>query len=205
MTQIKFITKSEKIYLANNEHLIVFDILLEGEKVERNIKINLDGEGASVEVYGIFFGNQNQRFISSHTVNHNASRTSSYLLTKGVLDDKAVCAYRSLIDIQPGATGCKGEQKEDTMILSREAHIDAVPALQIGNDDVKASHSVSATYLDEVKKFYLEARGLSESEAESMAVFSHLADILDKIEDKSLKEKIVKKINVKVGERPGRQ
>jgi len=80
-----------------------------------------------------------------------------------------------------------------------------VPALQIGNDDVKASHSVSATYLDEVKKFYLEARGLSESEAESMAVFSHLADILDKIEDKSLKEKIVKKINVKVGERPGRQ
>jgi Fe-S cluster assembly scaffold protein SufB len=195
MTRIIFTTKSKKISINKNEQFVIFDILLDGD-IERNIEVNLIGEGASVEIYGLFFGIGEQKFKSSHIVRHKASYTTSKLLTKGVLDGKAKTEYNSLIDIKEGSVGCKAEQKEDTLLLSREAHIDAVPALEIANDDVQASHSVSTTYIDEIKKFYLESRGMSEDGIIKTIVLGHFSDVLDRIEDKiKIENKILQRLS----------
>ena len=198
MSKVLFIEKSERIPVGKDENLMIFDILLDGEKIDRKIEINLDGEGAFVEIYGLFFGTENQEFVSSHIVNHNASHTSSVLLTKGVLNDKAKMNYTSSINIKKGSVGCNGEQKEDTLLLSRDAHVDAVPALKIANDDVKASHSVSTTYIDDLKKFYLESRGMSEEEVVRAVVEGHFSEILDRLDNEAINIDIKRKIDLKL-------
>lgn len=185
------------IELGKDEHVIIFDLLIDQEIIDREVEVLLSGEGAGVEVYGLFFGADTQNFNSSHTIRHNASYTTSTIITKGVLDNQAKAKYKSLIDITHGSVGCKGTQKEDTLLLSRDVNIEAVPALKIANDNVQASHSVSTTYLDTMKKFYLESRGIGEDEVKKMVVLAHFDFILSKLPKKErvdLESKIIKKL-----------
>lgn len=198
MKKILFTTKSEKISIASGEELVIFDIILDNENAERHIEVMLEGEGAKVELYGLFFGSGETVFKSSHIVRHIAAYTKSELLTKGVLNDKAKMDYTSLIDIKKGTAGCSGDQKEDTLLLSRDAKVDAVPALEIANDDVSASHSVATTYIDEIKKFYLQSRGLPEEEVVKTIVKGHFGEVLNKIEDEKVKQDFEEKIAIKL-------
>ena len=185
-------------HMQKNSSLTIYDIVLEGAEVNSSLEVILEGEGVSVEIIGLFFGSESQKFSISHTIRHRASHTTSKMIVKGTLDDNAKASYNGLIEIAKGAVGCSGEQSEHTLLLSDKAHIEAVPALEIGNNEVKASHSVSTTYIDELKKFYLESRGLNEEEAVREIVRGHFSDVLEKVADKKLRIKIENKIAEKL-------
>ena len=184
--------------VAKDRCLTLFDLALNENALERCITVNLRGEGAEVKIYSIFFGSNEQSFSLAHIVRHLASRTVSKIETKGVLQDKAAARYSALIDITKGSTGCRGEQSEHTLLLSDKARITAVPALEIANNDVKASHSVAITYIDDIKKFYLESRGLTEKEAVKAIVHGHFAEVLNQIGDSELRSGIEKRIAQKL-------
>ena len=71
------------------------------------------------------------------------------------------------------------------------------PELKIYNDDVKCSHGTTIGTLDNSAIFYLQSRGVSESDARKMLIQAFLGEILEK--DKSLissyKEFILNNLN----------
>ena len=192
-------TREKNVWRVQTDaRLTFFDILLDNNEIKTSLEIILEGVGASVEIIGLFFGTGAQNFEIAHIVRHKASHTTSKLVTKGALNDQAKTTYKGLIEIAKGSVGCSGEQSEHTLLLSDQAHIEAVPALEIGNNNVKAAHSVSTTYIDELKKFYLESRGLSEEDAARQIVQGHFSDVLAKIPDESARREIEEKIAKKL-------
>ncbi|OGH64559.1 MAG: hypothetical protein A2821_01050 [Candidatus Magasanikbacteria bacterium RIFCSPHIGHO2_01_FULL_41_23] len=155
----------------------------EGEgHVESEIITKLVEPGGRGETYGLFYGKNKTQFIISHITEHLAPNTHSIMETKGVLDDHSRAAMRSLIKIYPMMNGCTGHERADTLLLSNDAHIDAVPDLEISNNDVQCTHAVTTTRLNPEKLFYLTGRGLDEDEARKLLVDAHLNSILEKLD-----------------------
>jgi Fe-S cluster assembly protein SufD len=141
----------------------------------------LEGEGASVESTSLIRASGAQRFDAFHEIVHAAPRTTSELRVGAVLSDKAKAIVRGLVRVEKGAPGCVSRQKEETLLLSEDAEIDAVPMLEIGNQDVRCSHAATVGRLDAEKMFYLMSRGLDRASAESMLIDAFMEPYLAKL------------------------
>ena len=184
-------SKTTEYIVEENAELNLFDIVVGEKEYKSTAHIILKGKNASVQLYGMFFASTDEVFEMNHLVEHQASHTTSKIMTRGALGGKAKASYTGRILIAKGMAGCSGNQEARTLLLSRDAHVDMVPHLEIGNNDVQCSHSVSVSYIDELKKFYLESRGVGESDVVQTIVSGHFDEMIQRIPDKKRQKKFV--------------
>mgnify|MGYP001582549521 CR=1 FL=1 len=147
----------------------------------------LDGDGATTNNHGIFFGSKNQQFDLVAKSIHNAPHTVSDIFTKGALTESGKCLYRGLVRIEKNAFGSNGYQKEDTLLLSEDATSDSIPNLEIENNDVRCTHGASIGRIDREKLFYMKSRGLNEEQATREYVKGFFEPLIQKIQIKHLR------------------
>ena len=75
-------------------------------------------------------------------------------------------------------------------MLDATAKIDAVPALEIKTNDVKASHSATVARVTPEDLFYFATRGIPERAARAMFVQGFLGQIAERISDKGSREMV---------------
>lgn len=131
---------------------------------------NLNQEGASSKTYGMFFATNNQQLDINTVTKHKSKNTYCNMFIRGIVRDKSKALYRGLIEVGKNAFGTNGYQKEDVLILDETAEADAIPNLEINNNEVRCSHGVSIGKIPEEHLFYLQSRGLSESEAKKEVI-----------------------------------
>jgi Fe-S cluster assembly protein SufB len=142
---------------------------------------HLVGYGASTD-HSIAFMNSGVDVSDIYTKNrHSAENTYSNIYVKGVLEDSATCFYRGLIEMEEGMSGSVGHEKARILMLDSNTKCNTVPSLSVRHDDVKCSHSVSVSRLDEDQMFYLKSRGMDENSAREIMKEAHLTDILMKL------------------------
>ncbi|MFH1258153.1 MAG: SufD family Fe-S cluster assembly protein [Candidatus Micrarchaeota archaeon] len=100
------------------------------------------------------------------------------ILAKGIFRDAAKGLFRGMADIGEKAVDSKSYISSHSVLLGGEASSDAIPGLQIRNNDVKATHSASVARIDEEQMFYLMSRGLSKEEAEKTILSGFLEPII---------------------------
>lgn len=142
---------------------------------------SLVGDGSESTASMVFFGDQEQHLDTGIIMNHIGSYTNSDMLTKGVLKDKARCIYRACTDIEDGARNTTGFQIENTLMLSKDARIDAIPELEIEETEVQAGHAATVAQVDETQLFYMMSRGVPRSEAVKMVVQGFVDPLLSRI------------------------
>ena len=89
---------------------------------------------------------------------------------KGVVRDQSQLKFKGLITIDPNCGQSSSFLTERILLLSDQAHAEAIPDLEILTDDVKCSHAASISNLDEEHLFYLMSRGLSKKQVEKLIV-----------------------------------
>jgi Fe-S cluster assembly protein SufD len=141
----------------------------------------LEGEGAEVSATSLLRGDGRKRFDVRHEVVHAAPRTVSDLRVGAVLADDAKAIVRGLVRVEKGARGSVSRQKEETLLLSEDAEIDAIPTLEIEEPDVRCAHAATVGRLDAEKLFYLQSRGLDRAAAEATLVEGFLDPYLSKL------------------------
>ncbi|MFC1649055.1 SufD family Fe-S cluster assembly protein, partial [Nanoarchaeota archaeon] len=166
-------------------------------KVE--VSSSLDRQGASTNNCGLFLGKDSQKFDIYNSVIHKAPNTYSDMNNRGIVMDKSKSIYRGLIRIDENSSNCNGYQTQDTLILSDEAEADAVPNLEIYNNDVKCSHGATIGQIDDEKLFYLMSRGLSRQEAIHEIVQGFLGDMADKVKSDVLKARMQQELARRLG------
>lgn len=159
----------------------------------------LDGTGAQSLNSALFVGDSEQQFNFASDAIHSASNTKSLMSARGVLDGSAKAVYRGLIHIKKDAQNCNGYQKEDVLLLSKNAEADSIPTLEIDNNEVRCSHGATISQIDNEKLFYLMSRGLARKEAEKLVVLGFLLPMLGKINDEDLRETVKEMVVVKLG------
>lgn len=150
----------------------------------------LAGAGASSEIVSAFFGDGKQHFDASTALLHRARSTSGRIRAKGALLGEAYSYYAGLVSIGHEAPGSAGHLTENTLLLSEKAHADAIPKLDVENNDVQASHGASVGQVDADQLFYIQSRGLDRASALRVLVEGFFEPLLAAIPTVSVREEL---------------
>ena len=124
------------------------------------METKLAGRGANAKVTGAYVGNGRQHLDYDTTQEHAAEDTTSDLAFRGVLDGRSTAVWRGMINVDKGAQRTDAFQDCRNLLLSKRAHADAIPGLQIEADDVACTHAAAVAQIDPEQLFYLTSRGL---------------------------------------------
>lgn len=154
----------------------------------RNI-IDSCGMNNSVEVTEVVFGSSEQKFDLSSAIENSKPHSRGWIDSGVVLNDKSQCMLKGYAKIANGSKGAFSKITERGILLSKDAHIDALPDMSIDfSNEVKATHSAATSPIDKEILFYLTSRGIEESEARRLFVTSFLAKYLLNMENGVAKE-----------------
>ncbi|MFH2062984.1 MAG: SufD family Fe-S cluster assembly protein [bacterium] len=163
--------------------LELFSALLGGGRVDSRNEISLSGLGARVERIGLSFASGDGRLEVHDTVRHFSDRTSSYIMTRGVLAGTAAANRQLLTEIGSTTVGCDGRQDCRELPLTPEARAEIRPSLEIGAEDVTCSHGASVSPPDRTAVFYLTARGLDPAVARQQLALGFFRPALERLWD----------------------
>ncbi len=166
--------------------------------VKTNVESRLVGRGSTSEMLGVLFGDGTQHFDYHTLQEHAAPSTTSDLLYKGVLKDKARSVFAGLIRADQGAQKTNAFQLNRNLILSEGARADSMPKLEILANDLRCTHGASTSRLNEDQIFYLMSRGLGRSTAVRMMVDGFFAEIFDRIPLEMVREALSETIERKM-------
>ncbi|MDP2721045.1 MAG: SufD family Fe-S cluster assembly protein [bacterium] len=186
--------KNISVTLRENQEKIL-PLVWTGGSGEINVDAKLVGRGAKLNLIGAFFLADKDQVKLNVNIDHIAPDTSSDTLIKSVLTDRAVGSFYGLVSIKKGAKNTDTFFREDALLLSDTAKAEAIPSLEIDENEVKAGHASTVGPVDEEQLFYLMSRGITLEEAKRLVVRGFLSPALEKIPEKQKAplEKILEK------------
>jgi Fe-S cluster assembly protein SufD len=121
-------------------------------------------------------------------VNHDAPHTRSRVNYKGALQGAgARTVWIGDVLIGRDATGTDSYEQNRNLVLTDGTRADSVPNLEIETGDIQGAGHASATgRFDDEQLFYLQARGIEESEARRLVVRGFLTEIVQQIGEPEL-------------------
>lgn len=163
---------------------------LGGQLAAGDLAVEFDHPGARANVTGIFFPRSSQHVDVVSTVEHRAGEATSETVVKSAASERGQARFLGNIRIAPGAQGSDARLRDDALLLSTTAHIDSVPALEIGANDVKAYHGATVGAIDADQIFYMESRGIDRSSAERMIALGFFEPAVERFPMASLRDEI---------------
>jgi Fe-S cluster assembly protein SufD len=143
----------------------------------------LAGPGATGKVTGAYASRGSQHLDFDTFQEHAAENCVSDLAFRGVLNDHATSVWSGMIRVDVGAQKTDAFQESRNLLLSRKAHADAIPGLEIEADDVRCTHAAAIAQLDDEQIFYLRARGLPENQARRLVIEGFLAELVERFDE----------------------
>jgi Fe-S cluster assembly protein SufD len=154
------------------------------------METNLAGPGSEARVTGGYAGGPGQHLDYDTTQEHSAPNTISDLAFRGVLAAGATAVWRGMIRVDPGAQGTDAFQESRNLLLSPDAHADAIPGLEIEADDVRCTHAAAIAQIDRDQLFYLTSRGLPPAEAKGLVIEGFLESLVERLDGTPFREEV---------------
>jgi Fe-S cluster assembly protein SufD len=154
------------------------------------METKLAGRGSEARVTGGYAGGAGQHLDYDTTQEHAAPNTNSDLAFRGVLAAGATAVWRGMIKVDPGAQQTDAFQECRNLLLSTEAHADAIPGLEILADDVRCTHAAAVAQVDRDQLFYLTSRGLEPAEAKSLIVEGFLESLVERLAEGPVRDEV---------------
>jgi len=173
----------ETIELGNHAILKRHCIILGDGDVTVNALLILAGEYASVDDKELFFVDKQQKYAINTQVYHKAPRTNSTILIKGLAKDTGYCDAKGMVRIEKNAGKTTSHLAEHVLLLNKGARANALPNMEIEEQDVRAGHSASVSHMDEQQLFYAMTRGIPYEEARKMIALGFLAPVAQGVEE----------------------
>lgn len=152
------------------------------------METKLAGRGSSAKVTGAYAGDGSQHLDYDTTQEHAAQDTNSDLAFRGVLADRATAVWRGMIRVDKGAQRTDAYQESRNLLLSTDAHADAIPGLEIEADDVRCTHAAAIAQVDPDQLFYLRSRGLEDGEAKRVVIEGFLQELVERAHEGPIRE-----------------
>jgi Fe-S cluster assembly protein SufD len=162
------------------------------------IQNDLAGPGATSRVTGAYFADGTQHLDYDTFQEHMAPSTTSDFAFKGALRDTARAVWRGMIRVEEGAQKTNAYQENRNLLLSKSAHADSIPGLEIMANDVRCTHGATLGQVDREQLFYLMARGLTRSEAERLIVRGFFQDVLDRVELEPVRDALAAALEARI-------
>jgi len=150
----------------------------------------LIGPGADAKVTGAYATHGRQHLDYATTQVHDAPNTTSDLAFRGILDARSNTVWSGMIKVEPGAQQIDAFQESRNLLLSKTAHADSVPGLEILANDVRCTHAAAIAQIDLEQLFYLRSRGLPPERAKRLVIEGFLEATVERFEQGFVREAI---------------
>jgi Fe-S cluster assembly protein SufD len=154
------------------------------------METNLAGEGSSAKVTGAYASHGRQHLDFDTTQEHAAANTVSDLAFRGVLQGRSNAVWRGMIKVDPGAQQTDAFQESRNLLLSKKAHADAIPGLEILANDVRCTHAAAIAQIDPEQVFYLMSRGIPRPAATRLVIEGFLAELVERFEEGPVRQRL---------------
>jgi Fe-S cluster assembly protein SufD len=152
------------------------------------METRLAGQGADARVTGAYATHGRQHIDFDTTQEHVAPNTTSDLAFRGVLQDRSSAVWKGNIIVDPGAQKTDAFQESRNLLISKRAHADAIPGLEIQANDVRCTHAAAVAQVDPEQLFYLRSRGLREDVAKQLVIEGFLSALVERFERGPVRE-----------------
>jgi Fe-S cluster assembly protein SufD len=167
---------------------------LGGRLVRNDIAVALRGRGARVDLFGLLLAGANQH-IDDHTlIRHAAAATTSNESFRCIIGERGRGVFNGKVIVEPGCQRIDAQQRNDNLLVGRNAEIDTKPELEIYANDVKCSHGSTVGELDAEQLFYLRARGLALSDARRLLTEAFATAVVEQIADLDLRSRTLSSV-----------
>lgn len=172
-----------------NDSTIRINTITKRQEFARNgINVSVYGQNCETYLNGAY-SPINKEHIDNHTrVDHLLPNCMSSEIYKGVLNNKSTAVFNGKVIVHVDAQKIQAYQKNNNVLISDTATMNAKPELEIFADDVKCSHGTTTGQFDEEAIFYLQARGISKDTAKQMLVEAFMDEVYNEIENEALKK-----------------
>ncbi len=181
-------------------HITSLFLNLGGAWVRNENTSHLDGPGANSEMLSVSIPTGDQQFDQRTLQLHHAPNTTSDLLYKNALSDRARTIFAGLIVVDEGAHQTDAYQTCRNLLLSDACEANAMPGLEINADGVKCSHGAISSPIDPEQLFYLESRGITEELAGHLITLGFARDVIDRLGDGKLVDALLAMVEEKLRE-----
>jgi len=150
----------------------------------------LTGRGADAKVTGAYATHGRQHLDYATTQVHAAANTTSDLAFRGILDGRSNTVWSGMIKVDPGAQQIDAFQESRNLLLTKTAHADSIPGLEILANDVRCTHAAAIAQIDPEQLYYLRSRGLSLEDARRLVIEGFLEATVERFQPGFVREAI---------------
>ena len=154
------------------------------------LETKLAGAGAHAAVTGAYATRGRQHVDFDTLQEHAAVNTTSDLAFRGILDGRSTAVWRGMIQVDKGAQQTDAFQECRNLLLSKRAHADAIPGLEILADDVRCTHAAAIAQIDPEQLFYLRSHGLPKAGAHRLVVEGFLGALLERFGEGAVRDAV---------------
>ena len=139
----------------------------------------MKGERARGEVISIALANDGQHQDTGAKMIHAANNTTSNVISKSISVGEGRSTYRGQVHIPKHFKGCKNNTECDALLINTKSRTDTYPAISVKGNQHVTQHEASVSQVSEEMLFYMQQRGLSETQAMSLAVNGFINDLVE--------------------------
>ena len=157
--------------VVNNSNVDINYLLLDEYNLKQNTKIDVNAN-SKLDVTATILG-INEKNITFDLYNRESDSTVD-IRNNIVCLDSAIFTLDCIGTIVKGAKRSACHQKTNCLTMDNPKKAKVLPVLNIDENDVEASHSLSSGTIDEEILFYMNSRGLNKKEALNLVLKSYL-------------------------------
>jgi Fe-S cluster assembly protein SufD len=154
--------------------------------------------GARSDMLAISVARGDQEFDQRTLQDHLKPDTTSDLLYKNVLNDRARTIFSGLIKVEPGAHRTDAYQKVRNLLLSDDAEANSMPGLEILADNVRCTHGATSGQVEPEELFYMKSRGIDDLAAKQLIARGFLNEVVARLPDEELSEYLQKQVETQL-------
>ncbi len=177
-----------------NSRFKSYCIGLGGTLRRHDLKVKLVEPGAECSLDGVCVTLEKQHYDNHTEIEHVSAHCQSEENYRCIAGDQSHIVFNGRIMIHRDAQKTSGAMSNKNLLLSSSAEIDTKPELEIYADDVKCAHGTTIGQLDEEELYYLVTRGISPDNAATMLTLGFVNELVQKIPNDIIREKIEKRL-----------
>lgn len=185
-------TRVSNVYISQEANSRVnHNVLTLQNGITRNkLDLVFKGEGAECWCNGCVIADKSQHVDNNTLIDHQVPHCNSHELYKYVLDDKATGAFAGRVLVRHGAQKTESDERNQNLVMTKQARMYTQPMLEIYADDVKCSHGSTVGQLNDAALFYMQQRGIDEHEAKLLLEFAFIDEVVDQIKLEPLRDRL---------------
>jgi Fe-S cluster assembly protein SufD len=155
--------------------------------------VEYTGPGGDAQLAGLYIADAGQHLEHRLFVDHSAPNCKSNVLYKGALQGEgAHTVWVGDVMIRAGAEGTDTYEQNRNLVLTDGTRADSVPNLEIETGEiVGAGHASTTGRFDDEQLFYLQARGIPESEARRLVVRGFFVELIRRIGIPAIEDRLM--------------